>query len=307
MTPFSNTFAALLLCVHLFIGSGDEYQNGKWRKTLDEPGSCWTMPSEGECIRKMVTAHGGEWNATFPYDSLPAFMTAYDDGADAVKGDFRVSKDNIGVVMHSSPVEWFESPNCKGKYVEKMTAEECQQCKMAISDYNFTTVPKFLAWAEDKVNVMLCVKVSSDIPRAISTLVENNATHRAYLEIHINDLLNLEVTAVPDWQNVYYTVHVSNAADISTMIDASPLVRSRAFLLEFDGWDSWSGVEEQIARAKSYGFRTFAKSNDDSVTATVQNHLNLYHTGFDVAYSYNLPNAVEARMEVNKENNISPP
>lgn len=44
------------------------------------------MPSEGECIRKMVTAHGGEWNATFPYDSLPAFMTAYDDGADAVKG-----------------------------------------------------------------------------------------------------------------------------------------------------------------------------------------------------------------------------
>lgn len=50
------------------------------------------------------------------------------------------------------------------------------------------------------------------------------------------------------------------------MIDASPLVRSRAFLLEFDGWDSWSGVEEQIARAKSYGFRTFAKSNDDSVT-----------------------------------------
>jgi hypothetical protein len=44
------------------------------------------MPSEGDCIRKMVTAHGGEWNATYPYDSLPAFMVAYDDGADAVKG-----------------------------------------------------------------------------------------------------------------------------------------------------------------------------------------------------------------------------
>ena len=70
--------------------------------------------------------------------------------------------------------------------------------------------------AEDKVNVMLCVKVATDIPRAISTLVENNATHRAFLEIHINDLLNLEATAVPDWQNVYYTVHVSNTAEIST-------------------------------------------------------------------------------------------
>ena len=32
--------------------------------------------------------------------------------------DFRVSKDNIGVVMHSSPVEWYESINCRGKYVE---------------------------------------------------------------------------------------------------------------------------------------------------------------------------------------------
>ena len=70
--------------------------------------------------------------------------------------------------------------------------------------------------AENKVNVMLCVKVPNDIPRAISTLVENGATHRAYLEIHIKDLLNLEATAVPDWDVVYYTVHVSTAEEIST-------------------------------------------------------------------------------------------
>ncbi len=34
----------------------------------------------------MTTAHGGEWNFKYPYDSMPAFQRAFDDGADAVKG-----------------------------------------------------------------------------------------------------------------------------------------------------------------------------------------------------------------------------
>ena len=58
----------------------DDYQNGPWRKSLD---SCWTDPT---CKRVMTCAHGGEWNVTFPYDSLPAMEQAYADGADAVKG-----------------------------------------------------------------------------------------------------------------------------------------------------------------------------------------------------------------------------
>ena len=47
--------------------------------------SCWTE-SPSTCIRKLVVAHGGEWNLTFPYDSMPAFDKAYKNGADAVKG-----------------------------------------------------------------------------------------------------------------------------------------------------------------------------------------------------------------------------
>ena len=58
------------------------------------------MPSEGECIRKMVTAHGGEWNATYPYDSLPAFMVAYDDGADAVKGGVDAYRLIVFISLH---------------------------------------------------------------------------------------------------------------------------------------------------------------------------------------------------------------
>lgn len=61
---------------------------------------------------------------------------------------------------------------------------------------------------------MLCVKESRDIPRAISTLIENNATHRAYLELGLSDLLNLESSSVANWAMVYYTVHVSNNDDV---------------------------------------------------------------------------------------------
>lgn len=66
----------------------DEYYNGEWRKTLDV---CWTDPT---CLRVMNVVHGGDWDVNYPYDSLPAFQQANNKGADAVKGDFRVSKGN---------------------------------------------------------------------------------------------------------------------------------------------------------------------------------------------------------------------
>lgn len=255
----------------------------------------------------MTCAHGGEWNVTFPYDSLPAMEQAYADGADAVKGDFRVAKDNIGVVMHSSPVEIYESLTCHGKYVEEMTSEECSKCQMEVTQYTFMTVPDFLAWANDKVNVMFCVKESTDIPRAITTLLENNASHRAFLEVHVNDLLALEANQVPYWDQVYYIAELGQKEDLEKMLSSSPIMKKRSFLLEFNNWDTWDDLETDIQRAESSGFRTFAKSNGNAVTATVNNHMKLYNAGFDVAYTYNLTNAVIARQTVNTENNISPP
>jgi glycerophosphoryl diester phosphodiesterase len=111
--------------------SDDEYFNGEWRTSLL---NCWTDPS---CQRVMTVSHGGDWDKYYPYDSLPAFEQAWNKTADCVKGDFRVSKDGVGVVMHSSPVLVYESFNCFGKLVEEMTVEECKQCKMAYTDYNF--------------------------------------------------------------------------------------------------------------------------------------------------------------------------
>ncbi|RYH02940.1 hypothetical protein EON65_47500 [archaeon] len=77
--------------------------------------------------------------------------------------------------------------------------------------------------------------------------------------------------------------------------------------MEFNSYDSWSNIADDIKDAQSRGFRTFAASNDNPVTATVQNHLDLYADGIDVTYTYNLANAVVARMQVNGERGISPP
>jgi glycerophosphoryl diester phosphodiesterase len=78
-------FLTLLLLISTIVSSSkaqsnDDYASGEWRKNLD---NCWTDPS---CERVMTVAHGGEWNVTFPYDSLPAMETAFADGADCVKG-----------------------------------------------------------------------------------------------------------------------------------------------------------------------------------------------------------------------------
>lgn len=65
--------------------------------------------------------------------------------------------------------------------------------------YNFISVPDMLAWADNKVNVMFCVKNNTDIPRAISTLIENKASHRAFLEVGVNNYLNTVAAEAPGW------------------------------------------------------------------------------------------------------------
>jgi glycerophosphoryl diester phosphodiesterase len=294
----------VLISVLCFAFAQDSYSNGAWRKSLDGDGACW---NDRSCKRVMTSAHGGEWNFRYPYDSMPAFQRADSDGADAVKGDFRVAKDNVGVVMHSSPVEFYESLNCRGKLVEEMTSAECAKCQMEVTQYKFLTVPDFLSWADNKVNVMFCVKKSADIPRAISSLIEYGASHRAFLEVHTDDFLDLEKNQTPHWDEVYYVVEMHTHEDLMNVLASSEVAKMRAILLEFNSWEDWKDVETDVQLAKQNGFRTFAASKDNPITATVDNHLRLYNAGFDVAYTYNLTNAVEARIKVNSLHRITPP
>lgn len=74
--------------------------NGPWRTSLDGQDSCWTQ-STSECNRALVIVHGGDWSLEggIPYDSSGVFFRGYENGADMVKGDFHVNKDNVGMIM----------------------------------------------------------------------------------------------------------------------------------------------------------------------------------------------------------------
>ncbi len=69
-------------------------------------------------------------------------------GADCVKGDFRVAQDNVGVVAHSSPILFYESPECKGKLIENMTSTQVTQCHLTVTSQTYITVPHLLDWAQ---------------------------------------------------------------------------------------------------------------------------------------------------------------
>ena len=206
-------------------------QSPPWRTSMSD---CWTNVS---CDRALIVSHGGQWDLQKPYDSFPAFQQAYATGTDCVKGDFRVSKDDVGMVMHSSPIELYESIPCAGKRVEDELAVNLEKCTMALTNYTFISAPSLLDWASEKVIVMLCVKESTDIARAISTLIEANATDRAFLEVHVSDLVSL-VPTLPGWDQVWYLADASSPGDINATLSGPALNRTFAFEWEPAFWSS---------------------------------------------------------------------
>ena len=269
--------------------------------------TCWTNMS---CNRAMVVSHGGDWDPIFnPYDSLPAFKKAFADGAEAVKGDFRVSKDNVGVIMHSSPVEFYESLDCWGKLVQNMTVAECTSCKMALTNYTFSSLPELLSWSKGNVIVMLCVKRAQDIARAISSVVELNATDRVFLEIRVGDMIEHVLQAKPPgWEKVYYLPEGGSAADIDTVLsdEFTPLL-PMAFMFEYDpSYTGWGiNVSQTIQQLHKRGLKTFTATT--RLLPSVESQVQLFNDGFDIVYTYDTQNAVAAREIVNTARGISPP
>ena len=296
----------LLLTMLLF--SSPPY-DGPWRKSLS---GCWCNVS---CARALTVSHGGDWNLTYPYDSAPAFSKAWANGADAIKGDFRVSADGVGVICHSSPFEVYESLNCAGKRVENMTAAAIQRCTMALSPFTFITAPDMLALAHGKVNVMWCVKQpATDLAVAVSTIIAAEAQQRVFLEVRAGDLL-AHAPAATGFEQVFFLVEIGSPAEIDSLLGSAtpPALLARCFMFEFDPkYEKWKNkdgskfdVGTAVARLHAAGIRTLAATS--SKLPTVQNHLKIWRSGIDVVYTYNLQHATDARVAINTERGISPP
>lgn len=270
-----------------------------WQQTMT--GTCWTDPA---CNRSLVVSHGGDWNLDAPYDSMLAFERAFEKGADCVKGDFRVAQDDVGVVAHSSPILYYESPQCMGKRIENMTSTQVTECHLTVTSQTYITVPHLLQWAQGRSIVMLCVKEPRDIARAITTIIENNATDRTFLELRLGNLQS--VINLPFFDQVYYLAECNSANDISLVLALPPTLRARVFAVEFEPvtccGDSVAVTRNLLHPA---GLKALGVSGKFMPDQKSQEQLFTQYA-MDIDYTYGLANAVAARTVVNKQRGVVP-
>jgi len=270
--------------------------NGTYRDSLSV---CWT---DSKCKRAMIVAHGGDWKAgSAPYGSMAAVTAAYTNGAEAVKIDVRVTKDNVPVVSHSSPFEIWESLDCYNKKIEDMTAADVTGCHFAGSSETYQRLDTMLTYARGKLVVQLCVKEPTDYARTIAEVVTEKAEDFAFLEVSVQDLQTV-LPPIANSGKIWWLVNVeSNATDIDTLLDV--VKNPHAFMVEIDQV-SWA-ADAIKTKLHPAGLRTFTYLKSESAS---QSDLQaLFDEGFDVVSSNVTGENLKARVATNTARGISPP
>jgi len=258
---------------------------------------CWNDPS---CTRALAISHGGDWNlAGPPYDSNVALAAAYTNGADGVKIDVRVTKDNIPVISHSSPIQLYESLDCNGKKIEEMTAAQVTACHRLPSNEPFQLLDDVLDALRGKLVIQLCVKVNTDFGRTLQAVLAKKAEDFAFIEANSGDFPS--ITPLTGSSQVYYVVNVgTTVADIDTVL---ALKNPRIIMIEIDPSVALNGMA--AAKIHPGGARAF--TYDNSSTATAQTLKALFDQGYDVVSSNLTAPDVQARIQVNTARGVSPP
>lgn len=275
---------------------GQDAGGGTYRNSLSV---CWTDPT---CPRVFAIAHGGAWNVSGPpYDSNAAIAAAYADGCDGVKIDVRVTKDNVPIISHSSPIEYYESLDCGGKKIEDMLAADVTKChRFPSTTETFQRLDNVLDYLRGKMVVQLTVKLGTDYARTIQEVHTKNAEDFAFLEISTSDLQNV-IPTIAGADSVYYLIEIGNLSEVDTLLDT--VKNPRAFMYEFDpGVDVSSLTPNRLhpAGVRSFTYTSAAAPTEPQLQA-------LFEGGFDVVSSQSAVNGVQARIVVNQSHGVSPP
>ena len=260
---------------------------------------CW---ADLKCKRAFVISHGGDWSLKdFPYDSKSSFLRAWQGGADGIKTDFHVTKDNVPVVAHSSPILGFESLDCADQIIEEMTAAEVTACHLFPSETEtYQRVDDVLEWARGKLTIMLTIKKSKDFARAIQLVREHHAEDYVFLEVKLGDLE--AESKLPDADKVWVNAELGGPEQLDALV---ALKHPRVLMAELDGWPDLATVRKVVdEKIHPAGWRAFASSKD---YPSVAQHQSLWEAGFDVVMSYNLVDGVAARKLVNTARGVVPP
>ena len=278
-------------------GSGPDAGYAKtYRNSLSV---CWT---DATCKRALSVAHGGEW--TFngnAYDSNAALAAAYANGADGVKIDARITKDNVAVVSHSSPLQAYESVDCYNKKIEEMTVAEVTKChRVTTPAETYQRLDEVLNALRGKLVVQVCVKLQVDTAKIAAAVLAAGAEDFAFLEISTSDLQTL-VPPIPSNNKLWYLINVSsNLAEVDTLLDT--IKNPRAFMYEFEPNIAVSSLV--TTRLHPAGIRSFTYDKNASTTPAIKS---LFDAGFDAVSTNANPSSVQARVQVNTARGISPP
>jgi len=261
---------------------------------------CWT---DARCKRVLAVAHGGAWSALgAPYNSNAALALAYAQGVDGVKIDVRVTKDNVPVIAHSSPIKVYESLDCANKKIEDMTAAQVSKChRVPSSTETFQRLDEVLEYLRGKMTVELTVKKSADYARTIEEVIARRAEDFAYLEISTRELRDL-IPTLRGSDRVYYLINVeSNLAEIDVLLDT--IKNPRAFMVEIDpGVAIGSLITTRLHPA---GVRAFIYDSNGLISAAQIKAY--YNQGFDVVSTNQAKNSVAARKQINMARGVTPP
>ncbi|MBL9007548.1 MAG: hypothetical protein JNJ46_25045 [Myxococcales bacterium] len=292
--------------------AGDAPERAETRAALQQDGQglaashrdslsiCWT---DARCKRVLAVAHGGAWSALgAPYNSNAALAAAYAQGIDGVKIDVRVTKDNVPVIAHSSPIKVYESLDCANKKIEDMTAAQVTKChRVPSSTETFQRLDEVLEYLRGKMTVELTVKKSADYARTIEEVIARRAEDFAYLEISTRELRDL-IPTLRGGDRVYYLINVeSNLAEIDVLLDT--IKNPRAFMVEIDpGVAIGSLITTRLHPA---GVRAFIYDSNGLISAAQIKAY--YNQGFDVVSTNQAKNSVTARKQINMARGVTPP
>jgi glycerophosphoryl diester phosphodiesterase len=260
---------------------------------------CW---SDVRCQRVFSIAHGGSWNATsLPYDSTGALNASIADGTDGVKIDVRVTKDNVPVISHSSPLQFYESVDCVGQKIEDMTVAQVTAChRFPSTTEKFQRLDDVLNLLRGKLVAQLTVKLSTDYARTIAEVHAQHAEDFAFLEISAAELTT-QIPTIPGAGTVKYVINAaSTLTDVDVVLAAN---NPNAFIVEFDPPVQLGTIV--TARLHPAGIRSFTYTN--AATPTVADLKALFDKGFDIVSSQAGANGVAARQQVNQARGVTPP
>jgi glycerophosphoryl diester phosphodiesterase len=225
----------------------------------------WTTAGEA-----MIVAHRGS-SRDAPENTLPAFMLAWEQGADAIEGDFHLTKDGQVVCIHDDNTKRVSHTNV---VVRATSLAELRQLDVGVGRWQsfkgtmiptlsevFSTIPK-------QKKIYIEIKCGEEIiPALLSVIDHSGLTKGQIVMISFKEKVIRELKAKAPHYKAFLLCSF-NKQKTGEITPSSEAVLSRLKLAGADGLSSNTDIPEQLVEAlRSNGYEWHVWTVDDPKTA----------------------------------------